>query len=94
MKSIDKVKVIISIGDIFCYIFSLKFYRIFEDSFLSSLATNQVNDSIISYSLIRQLIETNILLILITILFLLPILFMWIPNILKLLRKEKINEKN
>jgi hypothetical protein len=86
-------KSIISLVNIYCYCVIIKLYMIFKDSYLAKLSTLQVNDSIITYSLVRQLIETNIIVILITIMFIVSLILIWKSNILKLFKKEKHDQK-
>jgi hypothetical protein len=84
-----KVGLIASVIFFVLWFIALNVYGTFQPSVEASMATAQVNDSIVQYSLIHKLLYDNLAEKLITLVFLIPAMLCSIPAVKDLLKGKK-----
>jgi hypothetical protein len=83
-----KVGLIFSLISLVLWLISLSVYGTFQPSIEANLATAQVNDSIVQYSLIHKLLYDNLAEKIISLVFGIPTLVCLIPAVKDLLKSK------
>lgn len=63
-------------------------YGVFRTSFEASMAVKQVEDSVVTYSLVQQMLKTNVVSSTLMIVFVLTMLLVWGSYAMKTFRKQ------
>ena len=88
-------RIIVSLFIIVISIFSYKTYQFIQSSYVSSISTNQVNDSIIQYSFIHSIIQEDLITNILIFLPFFLLFILWVKPVvreLKIITKRNKNE--
>ena len=82
-----KIRVMFSLIFIGLYAVTASVFKLFEAPLTASVATNQVEDSVVTYSLVQTMIEGKVLQFF-GISLLVMLLILWVPYLMKMMKNK------